>query len=786
MGDMEARKEGAAVIYSNPAQSRFLNAIRNNPWASVFIFTAGYGSGKSHFDVQHILELYSRYNGYDITGIIGSSTMKRLRQTLLLDLSTILKSHKIPFNYNKQENELTIGSLKFIIVNLELPEDIFGLNAQISLMDELDTLPTDKALAAFTKVQERTRKMLPDGREPYIVISSTANGLKGVYTLYNKFKKEGVPFVWARGSTSENPYFAKSALRMLENLYNEKEKRALIHGEFVNLNVGRVYPEFDPKVNVYMDFKIKQSDVVYIGADFNCVGEGTGILTKRGEIPIEDVIPGKDFVFTREGWKKVLTLIPKGVNFVSRRFNGPDLTDDHPVITPEGEMEAWKAKNYYYLPKRSRLLLIRGEELNAKLSSLMGEYIDDINRLKEEENTNHISILSLGKEVEKIASGSLSMLIYGSIITKSASLSVMLSIIKTALMTIGLKVLNVCLMKNIPVSTLLRIIQRKDLNGISIKTGFWSGTGARKGKNTIRVRQEKTGTAGQCLTRRYVLSAGRSILQELLLRCSALMNAINITEGTVATDSWRQSILRYARNAVRSLWLRKTPQSVARKTAETDRHIGERWRKKVFDLTIEDKHEFFAGGVLVHNCGYNTNSALINRNGTIYVVEEFKCLMAGDVARTARKMFPENDIVLIPDASAKEIMRGYLDECEEYDVRIMIPKQNPGISERILCVNKLFRMKKLWVMQKCEGLIMGLEIRGFDEQTGEPEKRRGENSPDHGLDSLEYSSHYIINNSSGFEDLIELINFQSANRRETKYMSAEGLKRYVNYRKQAG
>jgi hypothetical protein len=413
-----------------------------------------HNTGKSFFDVLHILSLYSKYNGTNFTGIIASSTMKRLRQTLLLDLSAILKAHKIKFEYNKQENELSIGTLKFIIINMELPEDIFGVNSSVSICDEMDVLSPDKSMAAFIKIQERTRKVLPDGREPYIVVSSTANGLKGCYLMYKHFIDKKIPFCIARGSTWENPHFAKSSLKMLESLYNDKEKKAFIDGEFMNLNVGRVYPEFDPKVNVYMDFSIKINDTVYVGCDFNA--------------------------------------------------------------------------------------------------------------------------------------------------------------------------------------------------------------------------------------------------------------------------------------------------------------------------------------------GYNSNCAIINRGGTIYIAEEFKCLVAGDVARTARKMFPENDIVLIPDASGKEIMRGYLDECEEYDVRIMIPKQNPGIAERILCVNKLFRMKKLWVMQKCEGLIMGLEIRGFDEQTGDPEKRRGENSPDHGLDSLEYSLHYIINNSGGFEDLIELINFQSANRRETKYMSAEGLKRYANYKKQAG
>ena len=30
--------------------------------------------------------------------------------------------------------------------------------------------------------------------------------------------------------------------------------------------------------------------------------------------------------------------------------------------------------------------------------------------------------------------------------------------------------------------------------------------------------------------------------------------------------------------------------------------IGGSWKEKVYDLTIEGEHEFFANGILVHNC----------------------------------------------------------------------------------------------------------------------------------------------------------------------------------------
>lgn len=44
-------------------------------------------------------------------------------------------------------------------------------------------------------------------------------------------------------------------------------------------------------------------------------------------------------------------------------------------------------------------------------------------------------------------------------------------------------------------------------------------------------------------------------------------------------------------------------QSSVTKTAKL-RHFeqGESWIEEVYDLTVEDAHEYFANGVLVHNC----------------------------------------------------------------------------------------------------------------------------------------------------------------------------------------
>jgi hypothetical protein len=156
-------------------------------------------------------------------------------------------------------------------------------NSSISICDELDVLPTEKSLECIKKIQERNRVILPDGRSPYVVVTTTANGLKGTYLTVESFKQKLIPYCLVRGSTEDNPFFDRNTLASLMALYSEAEKEAFIRGKFVNLAVGRVYPEFDDKKHVYMNFPIKDSDELVIGADSNAGFNSNAVLTVHGD-----------------------------------------------------------------------------------------------------------------------------------------------------------------------------------------------------------------------------------------------------------------------------------------------------------------------------------------------------------------------------------------------------------------------------------------------------------------------------------------------------------------------
>lgn len=156
------------------------------------------------------------------------------------------------------------------------------------------------------------------------------------------------------------------------------------------------------------------------------------------------------------------------------------------------------------------------------------------------------------------------------------------------------------------------------------------------------------------------------------------------------------------------------------------------------------------------NQGFNANCCTIVRAGIIYVVSTHHWNVMGDCGRQLRMEYPQNPIKMIPDASGKEIMSGFVDEMEESNIDLIWNNANPSITERVLIVNKLFRMKKLYVFADCNDLITALKMRDFDD-TGKPRKGHGPDALDHICDAFEYTIWHIVHTINGFDELLDML-----------------------------
>ena len=175
----------------------------------------------------------------------------------------------------------------------------------------------------------------------------------------------------------------------------------------------------------------------------------------------------------------------------------------------------------------------------------------------------------------------------------------------------------------------------------------------------------------------------------------------------------------------------------------------------------------FEGGDVLYvgqdfNSGYNAAVIVIERAGNLHVVTGYHWDYVGQGAVKLRERFPNNRIVLIPDANGKEIMSGFTEEFEEQLIEIFWNNVNPSVTERITAINKAFRFGQLFIHQpssqneSMDRITMCLQTRDFDDN-GKPRKGKGPNAVDHWGDALEYAVWHIIHQINGFDKILEAI-----------------------------
>lgn len=239
------------------------------PDISYFFLCGGYGCGKSFSIVLEIIKLSKQYQGEDVTIGLCSTTITLLKKTVILELEKIFKKTGSIFTYNQQDNILTIGTIRFLLIATGQPSDIYGPNIHICLCDEIDELPETKAIEAHKALSERTRLTLPDGRKPFLMYFSTCHGYRGLYKIIQKLKADKLKYVKVRGLTKNNTSLDPQYVKNLYAIYDDAERMAYLEGMFVNLQSGRVYASYDEATCKCKPFEITPDYTVMVGQDLN-------------------------------------------------------------------------------------------------------------------------------------------------------------------------------------------------------------------------------------------------------------------------------------------------------------------------------------------------------------------------------------------------------------------------------------------------------------------------------------------------------------------------------------
>ena len=241
--------------------------------------------------------------------LVASKNLTFMKKTLTGLLDQDLKETNSIYSYDKAHNIITIGNVELLLIPDEDESSIYGFSVAASFTDELDELDTQTAMAVVKSINDRCRQQIEGFRSPFMVYTTSSQGLKGTYQTIMHFKKSGIGYVKLRARTRDNIFLPKDYVENMYSIYNEKEVACLLEGEFVSIDSGLVFPDYHPDVNklegdlyeyvrdtvIGVDSRDRPTyHTVYIGQDFNGFGnnavafaviKGTIVAIKDYEFP---------------------------------------------------------------------------------------------------------------------------------------------------------------------------------------------------------------------------------------------------------------------------------------------------------------------------------------------------------------------------------------------------------------------------------------------------------------------------------------------------------------------
>lgn len=234
---------------------------------------AGLGSGKSAAGIYRTIRLIME-SGQDVAYYLP--TYDLISRIAFPRFEEVFIELGIKYKLNKHDKVISVdGCGSIILRTMDKPERIVGYEVGDSILDELDTLPTEKAQDVFSKAVSRNRAKKKNGKPNTVGVVTTPEGFRFVY---NKWKKNPMPGSRIiKASTYSNAHnLPEGYIDTLKASYPEQALDAYLNGEFVNMAQGRVYPYFERDTHRTAE-KIMDGETLHVGMDFN-VGEMAGVV----------------------------------------------------------------------------------------------------------------------------------------------------------------------------------------------------------------------------------------------------------------------------------------------------------------------------------------------------------------------------------------------------------------------------------------------------------------------------------------------------------------------------
>jgi len=243
---------------------------------------AGFGSGKTDLAMFRLVTSMLQYPKADF--LYCAPTIPLIRDILWAKLADFLPTIGIDYTINKSESIVYLhGYGKIFCRSMDNPERLVGFEVLDAFLDEMDILPTEKAVSMFMKVKARCRQKIIDPvksngtpviKRNQIFVTTTPEGFRGTYELFKRSPAPGTKLV-QMSTYSNAKNLPDDYIEDLKASYPPQLIAAYLEGEFVNLNSLGVWSSFDPEHN-HMHIDVKKGEELHIGQDFN-VGRGCAV-----------------------------------------------------------------------------------------------------------------------------------------------------------------------------------------------------------------------------------------------------------------------------------------------------------------------------------------------------------------------------------------------------------------------------------------------------------------------------------------------------------------------------
>jgi PBSX family phage terminase large subunit len=235
------------------------------------LFCGGVGSGKTFGGALWTIMMAQKYP--KCRGLITANTHSQLQKATLAELFSLCDALGIKYRYKVNQNRVFIGESEILCYTMENPDNLAGPTVGWAWLDEASFYRK----LAFEKATARIR----DKNGPCkLRITTTPNGFNWLYEHFVEKPGTYKRVIYSR--TQDNlKNLPDTYVKQLTEQYDTKMAAQELDGQFINMNSGQVYYNFDRNKHV-KNVDIRPTDLLVVGLDFNVHPLCGVFLAKRG------------------------------------------------------------------------------------------------------------------------------------------------------------------------------------------------------------------------------------------------------------------------------------------------------------------------------------------------------------------------------------------------------------------------------------------------------------------------------------------------------------------------